>query len=158
CGGLRPSIWIEWFTSIHRPLVPCTRKPIEYGRGSEVSCCSRMVSPFSQASVVVTMSPSLNFTLVLGWVVPPLLATVYSCSPRALVANALMWVKRLPRLMPVYIAHGPMPWLGYSSPLRLTECSVRQRASDQPLAPNSTPLSSGCSGVPSSYFTLRRSF
>jgi hypothetical protein len=24
-----PSMWIEWFTSIHRPSVPCTRKPSE---------------------------------------------------------------------------------------------------------------------------------
>ncbi len=133
-------MWMDWLRSIHRPLVPCTRKPSEYGRGSEVSCCRMMVSPFSHARVVVTTSPSLNFTCVLGWVVPPLLATVYSCRPRALLAKLLMWVKRLPRLMPVYMAHGPMPWLGYSSPLRRTECSVRQRASDQPFGPNSTPL------------------
>jgi len=41
--------------------------------------------------------------------------------------------------MSAHIAHGPMPWLGYSSPLRRTECGVRHFASDHPLSPNSTP-------------------
>src|SRR5687767_6585397 len=114
--------------SIHRPLVPCTLNPIEYGLGRFVSCVNRIVSSLAHLIIVVTTSPSLKFTRALGWLTPPFFTT-WSCSPLALLEYETSCVNLLPRLISIIIANGPMPWVGYKSPFLFTECCVRHCAS-----------------------------
>src|SRR5688572_27172903 len=108
---------MDLFTSIQIPFVPCTRNPNEYGRGKLVSCCSNIVSPFEHLIMVVTTSPSLNSTDAFGCFSPPFFTT-YSCRPLALEEKQFKDKNRLPRLILIISAMGPMPCVGYKSPLR----------------------------------------
>lgn len=156
CGGLWFLMWIEWFMFIYRFLVFCIWKFIEYGCGSEVLCCSRMVLLFLQVSVVVMILLSLNFILVLGWVVLLFLVMVYLCRLCVLVVKVLMWVKWLLWLMLVYIVYGLMLWLGYSLLLCFIECLVCQCVLFQFLGLNFMLLLQGWLGLLELNFMLCR--